>query len=698
MRSPLKETDANMKHLVHPTKKRLIDQIDIIDVDEKNLLNESNSNRNDNDNDNDDHNSINNENIIDDNEREQINNDDNKYRNTTPERRRQVTDYLVKRPKIERARSIEGAVLVSKKTVLKAIEPKVTQKDLLEWQNNWKKIMKYDSKIYFDITEDPETTIPQKRTLDKKQELLKRGFQSLGAKITSFFDNSVTIVITRRDTNNMAFLNSNDILRRAKRHYMKLWMYEKASRFLGNLDVDLDEIANTYNSNTATTTLSNLLQNEKLYGPNDRDPRTKRDDTHYFKYPHVYMYDLWQTWSPLITLEWKYSAVQKKNELPYPIVKGGTFGRCPFVGDRTCNENAYKRVVKRYARDKLNKNYAIKLRKLYQTQATPYPVADEDVIFLPHEQCDSKSIYYRWQMLKKGIEEPSEISFERDLDNSNNSPSGDSKRGKSEGQNMKITEEGAYKVQSKDNLVFDSSKNMIVALDTPSTKQVETSHFPNKPGVYKEPPTPKLKRPVLASFTRQDTEDYFPDDLCNSKRQSHINYEIKASGVHQSNDVATSFGNGLGPTKASVMSKNIKTLSRFVVDRKLTTPSTRKLGTGKLSHSQLLNENNAVETINDKKVLMSKTASHSNDTNLKDDATTAQSVKVERTITNNQPPKAPVSQPKVVPKNSGYCENCRVKYDSLEIHIQSEKHITFADNSMNFEAIDTLIGKLKFQF
>ncbi|SMN20342.1 similar to Saccharomyces cerevisiae YDR052C DBF4 Regulatory subunit of Cdc7p-Dbf4p kinase complex, required for Cdc7p kinase activity and initiation of DNA replication [Maudiozyma saulgeensis] len=677
MRSPLKETDANMKQLIQPIKKRLIEQIDLDDIDEKN--------NNDNDKNNN-------------NKKEEDNKDDEKYYNNTPDKCRQTTDYLVKRPKIERARSIEGAVLVSKKAVLKTIEPKVTQKDLLEWQNNWRKIMKYDSKIYFDITEDPETTVPQKRILDKKQELLKRGFLSLGAKITSFFDNSVTIVITRRDTTSLVYLNSNDVLRRAKRHYMKLWMYEKAARFLGNLDVDLEEIANTYNSSIATTTLSNLLQNEKLYGPNDRDPRTKRDDTHYFKYPHVYLYDLWQTWSPVITLEWKYSAVQKKDELPYPTLKGGSFGRCPFVGDRNCNESGYKRVVKRYARDKLNKNYAIKLRKLYQLQATPYPVADEEVIFLPHDDNDSKSVYNKWQTFKKTSEKHPEASYDEDFDNSNNSFSGDPRRGKSDGQTRKIAEDGVFKTEPKDKLVFDSSKNMINVLDAANNKYSETTHFPNKPGVYKEPPTPKLKRPVLASFTRQDTEDYFPDDLCNSKRQSHINYEIKASGAHQSNDVATSFGNGLGPTKASVMSKNIKTLSRFVVDRKLTIPSTRKLGAGKLVDSQQLNQNNVDKNINDKNAVMSIATSYSNGASIKNNATTLRSVNSGHATANPQPPKAPVSQPKVIPKDSGYCENCRVKYDSLESHLQSEKHISFADNSMNFEAIDTLIGKLKFQF
>lgn len=63
------------------------------------------------------------------------------------------------------------------------------------------------------------------------------------------------------------------------------------------------------------------------------------------------------------------------------------------------------------------------------------------------------------------------------------------------------------------------------------------------------------------------------------------------------------------------------------------------------------------------------------------------------------PQTAQTAQPvkKETVKNSGYCENCRVKYESLEQHIVSEKHLSFAENDLNFEAIDSLIENLRFQ-
>ena len=657
MRSPLKETDANLKQLNQPAKKRLF---------------------------------------------ETFGTDDQAATATSSTSRQSIA----KRPKIERTRSIEGAVLVSKKIALKTIEPKIPTKDLMEWQNNWRRILKNDAKIYFDTTEDPDTTSIQKKLLDKKQELLKRGFLSLGARITAFFDHSVTIVITRRENENKIYYSATDVLRYAKRHYMKIWKYEKATRFLGNLDVNLEEVAQKYSQelneiNSKSTTLSNLLQNEKLYGPNDRDPRTKRDDTHYFKYPHVYMFDLWQTWSPIIALEWKPSAFQKEDEYPYPVLKMGSFGRCPFIGDRNCNEASFKRVIKRYARDKMNKKYAINLRKLYQLQATPYPISSDDIIFLPHGNADSRNNYLRWQKWKKEMEYKASIGIDGEdslaevVNGFHNPDVSIDPNISNDTSIMKDVRKEMLKNDEKVNKEIEEDVSIIEI--TKENSQVEDI---KKDSIYKEPPTPKLKRPVLASFTRQETEEFFPDDLCNSRRQSHINYEIKASGAHQSNDVATSFGNGLAPTKASVMSKNIKSLSRFVVDRKLTTPNVRKLGTGNSQRTQSTS-NLARETkmtIDDKIKQQTISAIDLTAQNTTTNPTTEKITTTKDVNETTEPHKEAAVQEKKVPKNSGYCENCRVKYDSLESHIVSEKHLTFAENPINFEAIDSLIGKLKFQF
>ncbi|CAI4058001.1 protein serine/threonine kinase activating protein DBF4 SKDI_04G2820 [Saccharomyces kudriavzevii IFO 1802] len=625
-----------------------------------------------------------------------------------------------KRAKLERARSIEGAVQVSKGTGLKNVEPRVTPKELLEWQTNWKKIMKRDSRIYFDITDDVEMNAYNKSKMEKRRDLLKRGFLTLGAQITQFFDTTVTIVITRRSIENIYLLKDTDILSRAKKNYMKVWSYEKAARFLKNLDVDLDHLSKTKSASLATPTLSNLLHNEKLYGPSDRDPRTKRDDIHYFKYPHVYLYDLWQTWAPIITLEWKSQELTNLDELPYPILKLGSFGRCPFIGDRNYDETSYKRVVKRYSRDKANKKYALQLRALFQYHADTLmntsSVNDQtkSLIFIPHTCNDSTKSFKKWMQEKAK-------TFDKD--------------------ELKKPDDAIQKSHGEDDNQADHN-NSISSKEIENRKHLPGEKAENKPFVTEECKnypqqkeslvTSKLNHPILATFTRQETEEV-PDDLCTLKTKSRQAFEIKASGAHQSNDVATSFGNGLGPTRASVMSKNMKSLSRLMVDRKLgikqtngsykshtitaTTavetaieskkrPSVNLLQKDEIC-SKVMNKDNSIHMETTNKVQdLPKTGTKSASTGLKfnndikitTDHITASKKTTTSTITTLHP-NAQATQPaqKEPIKNSGYCENCRVKYESLEQHIVSEKHLSFAENNLNFEAIDSLIENLRFQ-
>ncbi|CAR29603.1 hypothetical protein ZYGR_0AD02860 [Zygosaccharomyces rouxii] len=535
-----------------------------------------------------------------------------------------------KKPKAERARSIEGAVQVGKSTALKNIEQKVTPSELLEWQNNWKKIMRRESRIYFDTTDESDCSKFIKNRMDKRRDLLKKGFLSLGAQITQFFDSSVTIVITRRSVENISALSDSDILSRAKKNYMKIWGYEKATRFLKNLDVDLDFLEKSKTTSLPEPTLSNLLQNEKLYGPADRDPRTRRDDIHYFKFAHVYMYDLWQTWAPIIVLEWKPPDLADPKKIPYPVLKMGTFGRCPFIGDGACDETSYKRVVKRCNRDKANKKYALRLRLLYQHHAEP-SIDSQELMIIPHTCLDSEQCYENWQK--------------------------------------------TLAAETDNNEAAEAGSKCIWKEPVPATAL-------------------SLRKPLVSGaanvLTRQETED-FPDDLCNSKKQSRVTQELKASGVHQSNDVATSFGNGLGPTKASVTNRNIKNLSRLVVDRKLGTKAPTAVNTNKITPAT---------TTTTSTVEVHGTGSHEASPVVPDNNTAEKEAEEDsrqkKRKTETATP-APVAR-RDNAKNSGYCENCRVKYDQLEQHIVSDKHQSFAQNDLNFEMIDSLIDKLKFQF
>ncbi|CUS21466.1 LAQU0S03e03246g1_1 [Lachancea quebecensis] len=503
-------------------------------------------------------------------------------------------------------RTIEGAVQTQRQAEFKKVgeSAKVTPRDLLEWQTNWKRIMRRDTKIYFDTTEVADAKFKP----DKRKELMRRGFISLGAEITPFFDTNVTIVITQRAVKDCDRLPETDVLAKASKRYMKVWNYDKAARFLKNLDVDLDALDTK--TPAAPSTLSNLLQNEKLYGPSDRDPKARRDDVHYFKYPHVYLYDLWQVWAPIITAEWRPQDFASPDRLPYPVVKPGTFGRCPFIGDGHCVESSAKRIIKRYKRDALNERYALHLRVLYQHSAEPRNLAfkeeDSRPLILPHSFPNSHKSYQSLLRANQPIEESK----------NNRSP------------------EPA------------SAKSPAPVTLKPPSKAIWRA--------------PQLNQPALL-LSRQDTEE-LADDLC--RKKSRIPQEIKASGVNPSNDGAAGPGNGLAPTKASVMNKNMKSLNRLVVDKKFANTSA---GPAVESHA----------------VAGPKPAGASPRTG--NDA-------------DNQKQKEPKQQQELKRNDtrlgSGYCENCRVKYECLAHHINSEKHQHFAHDDINFEAIDSLIEKL----
>ncbi|AMD22384.1 HGR045Wp [Eremothecium sinecaudum] len=549
------------------------------------------------------------------------------------------------------SRSIEGAVLISRQQAQRRAEQsKITAKDLLDWQQNWRRIMRKDTRIYFD------TAITDNK-LEKRRDLLKCGFTFLGARMKVFFDMEVTIVITSRKLDKYDNLAETDVLYRAhKTGYMKIWNYEKATRFLRNLDIDLDTLEsqqlllgensngsmllkteNLHHSNVlltnsrsaetnVTTTLSNLLENEKIYGPSDRDPRTKRDDIHYFKHPHVYLYDLWQTWAPLITMEWKPSELTDPNKLPYPTVKPGTFGRCPFVGDGNCDEQSTRRITKRYKRDCLNEKYALKLRLIYQVSAEPRLVST-----LPED------------------EQPMILSYSQKYPNS-------------------------------------------------MTKYMEVMRIDDD----------RCKKPLpVALLTRQETtgeEGLANDDLC--KHKSRIPQEIKASGVHLSIDTnggSFSVGNGLAPIKASNVNKNLKSLNRLVVDRKFTqqtippppqatnNSASGTSGTCSLKKTTSLQENG---TVNHVVTAIPTTATATATATTNAAAANFPAASTATTI----PSPTPVKRPLQGKLGGGYCENCRVKYDHLDQHIHTEKHQSFAENSINFEKIDSLITTLREEY
>jgi len=222
---------------------------------------------------------------------------------------------------------------------------------LSDWQRSWRRIMR-ESVIYFDsndISTGEYSSIKKK----EKEKAIKL-FTQVGATIQPFFDNSVTIVVSRRDK---ADLPRNML---QNQNNLKFWNYEKVFRFLKNLG----EITSPVQNNTKQAKhLSSLLHDEKLHGPSDRDPNAKRDDFNYFKHPYFFVYDLRQVTRPIAVREWKPKDTDKHKNY-WPRIYASSYGRSPFQPDPK-DLQLPRKVQRRKLRDEQNKRYRFKLRAIY---------------------------------------------------------------------------------------------------------------------------------------------------------------------------------------------------------------------------------------------------------------------------------------------------------------------------------------------
>lgn len=139
---------------------------------------------------------------------------------------------------------------------------------------------------------------------------------------------------------------SMDVLNRAREMGKKVWSLDKLQRMLSMLlEPDLHVSAaiaygsrstSTHTSHSQTRTaneksLLQLLQNERVNGPSDRDPTVATRELHYFKGPYVYVYDFEEKQKPIMARE--YAKVQDRSEGDWPQFRTAPLGRCPFIDD-----------------------------------------------------------------------------------------------------------------------------------------------------------------------------------------------------------------------------------------------------------------------------------------------------------------------------------------------------------------------------
>ncbi|KAM5348702.1 hypothetical protein ACJ41O_008526 [Fusarium nematophilum] len=143
---------------------------------------------------------------------------------------------------------------------------------------------------------------------------------------------------------------NNDVLYKAREMGKKIWSLDKFQNMLSVLLEAETGHSNSYSSRSASTrgygnsrepTLLQMLHNERLNGPSDRDPSAIHRELCYFKGPHVYIWDMDEKNKPIMVRE--YPKVANKADGEWPQFRSVGNGRCPFVEDHDVPDKDHRR-------------------------------------------------------------------------------------------------------------------------------------------------------------------------------------------------------------------------------------------------------------------------------------------------------------------------------------------------------------------
>ncbi|KAF5009075.1 hypothetical protein FDECE_4676 [Fusarium decemcellulare] len=144
---------------------------------------------------------------------------------------------------------------------------------------------------------------------------------------------------------------NNDVLHKAREMGKKIWSLDKFQNMLSVLLEAETGHSNSYGPRSASTrghygtsrepNLLQLLHNERLNGPSDRDPAAAHRELCYFKGPHIYIWDMDEKHKPVMVRE--YPKVANKADGEWPQFRSVGNGRCPFVEDHDVPDKDHRR-------------------------------------------------------------------------------------------------------------------------------------------------------------------------------------------------------------------------------------------------------------------------------------------------------------------------------------------------------------------
>ncbi|KAK2761635.1 hypothetical protein FQN54_001463 [Arachnomyces sp. PD_36] len=299
-----------------------------------------------------------------------------------------------------------------------------TRDNIVQWQRHYRKAFP-QFVFYF---EGMTTEVRNK---------CSRQVHALGASEEKFFSRYVTHVVTgrpipqdlespntegqmgRRDgtlqTVNPSLLDkhhakdasSADILYKAREMGMKIWALEKLQRMISTMN---DTGAGTHHGhdtrsrNTAdngkskgNNELSQVLRNEKINGPSDRDPSAMWKEMILFKGPFIYVHDAEEKTRPAIVRE--YPKVSRRQDGIWPQFRSAPLGKCPFI-DEPLSKKELERAKAVSKPAKENKPTTVTRSK---------PAATENKNMDPPERSFTRKVVEEEEEPEMEVEEPEKL-------------------------------------------------------------------------------------------------------------------------------------------------------------------------------------------------------------------------------------------------------------------------------------------------
>ncbi|KAJ2906499.1 dfp1 him1 [Zalerion maritima] len=193
---------------------------------------------------------------------------------------------------------------------------------------------------------------------------------------------------------------SNDVLHRARDMGMKIWSLDKLQRVLELLLEDDNSGGRQRghgghgaSKSAGEPNLLQMLQNERVNGPADRDPTVAAKELHMFKGPYIYIYDVNEKLKPIMARE--YAKVADKQDGDWPQFRSVAGGRCPFVEEPEAAREAAAarertRKAARAQESRLTAKPGLGKRTLSQMQDAQNRIAPPRALFEPPKPVASK--------------------------------------------------------------------------------------------------------------------------------------------------------------------------------------------------------------------------------------------------------------------------------------------------------------------